>query len=130
MLKDIVGRENLEKFYKELSEDNIIKQNSFYRMAQEQSVLNDKRREIANLYKNDSVEVFIISDDIAIVKHNISKNNKEEFFTGVLRGNKVIDISTYTFDEALIFTLLKKYGCESGFTLLAKAMNLKIVENC
>ncbi|MDC4245568.1 hypothetical protein [Clostridium perfringens] len=129
MLKDIIGRENLKKFYMDLSEDNIVKQNTFYRLAQEQSCLNDKKKEIENLYKNDSVDVFIISDDIAIVRHNVTKNNKEEYFTGVLDGNKIIDISTYTFDEALIYTLLKKYQCESGFTFLAKAMNLRIAEN-
>lgn len=126
MLKDLDFNE-AAKYVTELgcSENNLMGKVNFYNLAKEESIRNEREKEIKELFKNwSAVSVTLISDDISIVKGKFNKKDDEYIYSAIVNGKKVMETCTETFDQALLLALMKKYNSYEGFVFTTKALGM------
>lgn len=124
MLKDL-NREEIKEFLNELQNKNDFQKIQFYNLAYSESQRRKKIKAIEKLFENYYlVKAYIITDDISVAEIIRSKNS-EPIFKVVLNGKDMIDdITVSTLDEGILLGILYKYGCTSGFSFVASALNM------
>jgi hypothetical protein len=122
--------EGVNKFFEELNSKTTFVKGTFYAMAKRENERNELENAIRERYsrQNDVSDVTIVSEDIAILKFGYAE--KQIYYMAYVDGDLVRETSTYTFDEALLLAVLKKYYKNVGaFSFIAKALGMRIGEN-
>lgn len=126
MLKKL-NREEIKEFFNELQNKNDFQKIQFYNLAYSESQRRQKIKDIEKLFENYYfIRVHTISDDISVVE-TIPNKDKETVFKVVLNDKEIIDeVTVSTLDEGILLGILYKYGCTSGFSFVASALNMNI----
>lgn len=126
----VLNNNEIDKFIDNLNKLEGFEKNKkyrFYNMAQSEYERLEKEESLIKLDKNID-EVTIVNDNIAIAKMKKFKNEKDVYYKAIVNNSIIHEISTYTFDEALLLALMRKYDNINGFSFVAKALGMKIGE--
>lgn len=121
-----LGKDEIENFINKLNDGKDFSKYQFYNMAYDENKRIQKKQELKNKFGRDNVsDITLVNEEISVIKYGHEPHDKI-YYMACINNNLVRDITTHTFDEALLLALMSKYNASKGFIFVAKALGMEI----